>query len=152
MTDVEAESFLIRTFEEIPEFNQEPNPILTKSIKNGKTIITNINYENRAFTRPDNGYWFRLSFLPVKQNEAGIGMSSCNRFRGILQVDIVVPKDSGTTARNARYNAIFKAFSRGFITNGIRILSVGRSSARSCGDYCSLPISIAYEAYFPKRS
>jgi hypothetical protein len=140
MTDTQVENFLIATFEGIG------SPLLTSTTVDSKTTYTNICYENRAFNRPTDNYWFGLHFIPTLPYQQELGKYGKNRWHGIFQVDICVPKDSGTDAMNDRYNTIVNAFPRGYITDGIRILKVGRSSARSTDDFCFTPVSISWQA------
>lgn len=140
MTDTEVETFLINHFE------TECASLLTSKIVNSKTVYTNVSFQNKSFTRPSDGYWFELIFLPTTPYQQELGHDGGNRWNGILQVNICIPQNTGTAAANARYNKIYSAFPRGFITNGIRILSVAHTSARAVDDYCSMSVSIAWQA------
>lgn len=140
MTETEVQKVLLSIFNGIGE------PLLTLAEENGKTVITNVSYPNKAFTRPKNGYWFEIYFLSDMPFQSSLGSSGWNRWKGIMQVNICVPKDSGTDALDARYNKIYRVFKRGYIAKRIRILSVGRTSARTSEDYCSQSVSISWEA------
>lgn len=140
MTETTVEKFLIETFESIGE------PLLTYKLKDGIKVITNVSYPNKAFTRPEKNYWFEIHFLPTMPYQQELGQTGKNRWNGILQIDICVPKNTGTDALNARFNKIYETFKRGYITNGLRIISVGRTSARTAEDYCFQSVSIAWQA------
>lgn len=140
MTDTEVESILISTFETIG------SPFLTSITTNGTTKYTNVAYENKSFTRPNNGYWFELHFIPSAPYQQELGKTGKNRWYGIFQINICVPKNVGTTSMQSRFNKIFSVFPRGFLSNGINIKSVARTSARTEDDYMFLPVSIAWQA------
>lgn len=140
MTDTTVEEFLITQFETIG------TPLLTSKITNGKTTYTNVAYENKSFTRPSDNYWFELFFIPSRPYQQELGQSGRNRWQGVFQINICVPKNVGKTSINARFNSIVNAFPRGYITDGIRITSAGRTSARTADDYCFQPVSVYWEA------
>lgn len=140
MTDAVVQDFFIETFEGLGK------PLLTSIQKDGKTEYTNISYPNRPFSKPENNYWFELFFLSTMPFQQELGQTGRNRWQGIFQVNICVPKDVGTKALNARFEKIAETFKRGYIADGIRILSVGRTAPHSFDDYYSQPINISYEA------
>lgn len=139
MTDTELKEYMIERFKE------KMADFLTTETKNDTTVYTNLFLENETRERPDDGYWYQISFLGVTPEPEALGMYSRNRWENIMQIDVCVPLNIGVSALNASYDAIFKAFPNRYIEKGIRIKSVSRSSARQSEDYCSISISILWE-------
>ena len=140
MTDISIREYLIERFKE------KMSDFLTTKVENDKTVYTNLFLENNTEERPLDGYWYQVSFLPVAPVPEALGMHSRNRWLSIMQVDVCVPLNVGVSALDASYEAIFNAFPNRYIEHGIRIKSVSRSSARQTEDYCSISVSIQWEA------
>ena len=140
MTDSAVKEFLINRFKE------KMADFLTIETENDKNKYTNLFLENETVERPEDGYWYQVSFMPTPPVPESLGMYSRNRWVSVMQIDICVPLNIGVSAMEASYEAIFKAFPNRCIENGIRIKSVSRSSARQSGDYCSMAVSVLWEA------
>lgn len=140
MTDTSIKEYLIDRFKE------KMADFLTTKDKNGIKKYTNLFLENETDERPDDGYWYQISFLGVTPVPESLGMFARNRWDSVMQIDICVPLNIGTSALEASYEAIFNSFPCRYIENGIRIKSVSRSSARQSEDYCSISVSIQWEA------
>lgn len=143
MTDTYAEEILITHFKKIE--------ILTKvetTDFEGNTIYEypEIALPNESFERPDDGYWYELHPIPAKSMDIELGTKARSRWIGILQVNICVPKNSGSTPLNERYDEIAKHFRRGLVIDGVRIISSDRTSAMDDGDYYVMPVSIVWQA------
>lgn len=112
---------------------------------------------NMAFERPDDLYWLDFFFLPNTPYQQEIGWGARNRWTGIMQINICVPKDDtlstednvfGNSAMDLCYEDIAKVFKRGTIFNGIRIAKTCRetSAMQVYDDFVCLPVSIYWQA------
>lgn len=83
----------------------------------------NVALENAKFTPPADRYW-RIFFLPGVPRAAAIGSDAPNRHVGLLQIDIMDPKDKqdGATAQEA--DRIAAAYKRGTVLthNGVSVV------------------------------
>ncbi|MBQ0112963.1 MAG: hypothetical protein KBT03_07525 [Bacteroidales bacterium] len=122
--------------------DEEGNPILSE----GEPIVEypEVALENEAFVRPDDGYWYEVSVIPSAPQQIELGTEARSRWYGILQVNICVPKDSGTRAMNERFDAIAKHFRSGLILEGVRIVKTYRTSAVDDGDFLVLPVTVEW--------
>lgn len=147
MTDVEVEEFLIDKFKEIGA------PVITPPVKDekGNEIFPNLNLENQSFKRPSNLYWFNLWFVPTLPMDSVSLCANGKFWTGIFQVDICVPKNTGTRAMYNRFKLIQKKFKTGFISPGIRIVSVGRGPIQDADDYTVLPVSIVWQGFLKEK-
>ena len=121
---------------------------------------SDINYEFEDFSRPDpqvTGCWYELHFLPATPYMAEIFKNAMNRWTGIFQINVCVPKTIRTYYPNLgvqdfvdnAYNSIAEVMKRGVIKDRVHITGVGRTSAIDNGDYYSVPISVSWYANLP---
>ena len=121
---------------------------------------SDINYEFEDFHRPDptvTGCWYELHFLPATPYMAEIFKKTMNRWTGIFQINVCVPKTIRTYYPNLgvqdfvdnAYNSIAEVMKRGVIKDRVHITGVGRTSAIDNGDYYSVPISVSWYANLP---
>ena len=120
-------------------------------------------HPNMAFERPDDLYWLDFFFLPNAPVQQELGTGGRNRWSGIVQINICVPKDEhsseeseetedddtyGTSAMDNCYNDIARVFRRGVIFKGIRINKTYRttSAMQVYDDFCSVPVTIEWVA------
>jgi hypothetical protein len=122
-------------------------------------------HPNVSFERPDDLYWLDFFFLSNEPYQQELGTGGRNRWTGILQINICVPKDEfqlpnddeedddesvtfGTSAMDTCYNDIAKVFRRGTIFNGIRISRTYRttSAMQVYDDFCCMPVTIEWQA------
>lgn len=120
-------------------------------------------HPNIAFKRPDDLYWLDFFFLPNVPFQQELGTTGRNRWKGILQINICVPKnemtveddvdsdeddDFGTSAMDICYNDIARVFKRGVIFDGIRIHKTYRntSALQVYDDFCCLPVTIEWQS------
>lgn len=116
-----------------------------------------INYEFESFTRPSNGCWYELHFLPAQPYMAEIFKNAMNRWQGIFQINICVLKTIRTITPNMgvqdyvniAYDSIAEVMKRGVIKDRVHITGIGKSSAIDNGDYYSVPISVSWYANLP---
>lgn len=143
MTDVDVEIFFIDKFKELGE------PLITppKKDSNGQEFYPNLNLENQAFKRPENLYWFNLWFVPSLPMDSVSLNANGKMWTGVFQMDICVPKNTGTKAAYNRFRAIQKHFKTGFIAPGIRVVSLGRGPLMDAEDYVQLPVSLVWQAF-----
>ena len=104
-------------------------------------------YENRAFSKPGpDGPWAALFLLPDKPRPVTLGPHGEDEHRGILQVDLHYPLNSGTAGINAKYNELASWFTAGrrFIHNGtgVSVRSCGRGRGREDDGWWTVPVSI----------
>ena len=142
MTDASVETYIIEKFKELDGL--EKNNIGTEEAPNYE--YPTVAFPNVAFTKPEDGYWYELHFIPAIPIQIELGTQARSRWMGILQVNVCVPKNSGTTPLNDRYENIAKLFRSGLIFNGIRIIRTYRTSALDDGDYYVMPVSIEWQA------
>jgi hypothetical protein len=120
-------------------------------------------HPNISFERPDDLYWLDFFFLPGTPYQQEIGNWGRNRWTGILQINICVPKNEmtveddvdsdeddtfGTSAMDTCFNDIAKVFRRGVTFDGIRIHKTYRntSAMQVYDDFCCLPVTIEWQA------
>lgn len=135
MTDVYAEEVLTEKFKELKSLT------VTESGE-----YPEVSFPNKNFTRPEDGYWYELWFAPARATQIELGSEARSRWVGILQINICVPKDSGTQAANSRYEAIASHFRTGSYIKGVRIINTQRTSAFENGDYYVMPVTVSYWA------
>lgn len=137
MTDVYVENVLKERFKQIGE------PFIKYDEQNK---ITNISFPNESFVRPSDGQWMEFWFVPPEPFQKELFREARNRYVGLVQINIVVPTDSGTEAVDARYEIIAKNFRRGDIYEGVRIAKTYRTPAAIDGDFYIMPVTIVWEA------
>lgn len=87
-----------------------------------------------------------LFLLPDKPRPVTLGPHGEDEHRGILQVDLHYPLNSGTAGINAKYNELASWFTAGrrFIHNGtgVSVRSCGRGRGREDDGWWTVPVSI----------
>lgn len=164
MTDTYAEELLINKFlkleglVKIPktEFEQDegdnseeqdsPKNEFNNEEENKEYFYPEVALPNESFIRPEDGYWYEIYLIPAIPNQIELGSEARSRWTGIMQINICVPKDSGTKALNARYDAIASLFRSGLYIEGVRIVRTYRTSALDDGDFTVLPVSVEWWA------
>lgn len=143
MTDTYAEEILIEKFKTMDGLQTE----ISKD-GNGDNILyyPEIAFPNKAFERPDDGYWYELYFLPAEPVQIELGSTARSRWSGVMQINICVPKNDGIVPLNSRYNKVASLFRSGSIIDGVRIRRTYRTSALDDGDYYALPVSVEWQA------
>ena len=94
-------------------------------------------YENWAFSKPGpDEPWAALFLLPDKPRPVTLGPHGEDEHRGILQVDLHYPLNSGTAGINAKYNELASWFTAGrrFIHNGTGVRQGARARRRRLVD------------------
>lgn len=128
----------------------DPQPTSQEELDQGEYFIISdyptVAFPNEVFTKPDDGYWYELYFIPAEPLQIELGTEARSRWTGILQINICVPKDSGTKPINERYNNIEKLYRRGLILDGLRIMRTYRTSAYDDGDYYVMPVTVEWQA------
>ena len=144
MTDTYAEELLINKFLELDGLTK--TAISDDDSDSVEYYYPEVALPNEAFTRPEDGYWYEIFLLPTMPNQIELGTEGRSRWTGIMQINICVPKDSGTRSLNARYDAIADLFRSGLYINGIRIIRTYRTSALYDDDFTVLPVSVEWWA------
>lgn len=112
---------------------------------------------NKTFERPADLYWLDFKFLANPPFQQELGTGGRNRWQGIMQINICVPRDDASgdvsndfedSAMDICYQNIAKVFRRGVIFNGIRIIKCCRntSAMQFYDDFCLLPVSIYWQS------
>jgi len=131
----------------------EPQPTTQEEIDEGEYFIVSypeVAFPNKAFERPDDGYWYELFFLPSVPVQKEMGKDGRSLWVGVLQINVCVPKNVGIKALNDRYDNIAQLYrSSGFI-DGVRIVRTYRTSALDDGDFYVLPVSVEWQAYLER--
>lgn len=115
---------------------------------------SDINYEYEPFTRPKNGCWYELHFIPAQPEMAELGRNAMNEWKGIFQINICVLKSIKTITPDYgvkeyvdnAYVSIAEVMKRGVIKDRVHITGVGISSAIDNDDYYSVPVSVSWYA------
>ena len=142
MTDSYAENLLIEKFKELDGLEV----VNVGTEEEPDFEYPEVAFPNQVFTRPSDGYWYELFFIPAQPVQIELGTTARSRWIGILQVNVCVPKNSGTVPLNDRYDNIAKLFRSGLVFEGIRIVRTYRTSALDDGDYYVLPVTIEWQA------
>lgn len=132
MTDSKIEKLMINKFKELK----------------GLTILEDgtfpeVAFPYQSFNRPTDGYWYELFYIPGEPEQIEFGGIGRNRWVGILQVNVVVPKESGLEPALARYDSIEELYPSGSYIENIRVIKTYRSSAYEDGDYYVLPVTVS---------
>ena len=156
MTDTFIEKQVIKRFLAINEKSKH-KPIfrledMVTFDRNGEVILDennepivhkkNIQLQNQMLERDGLEIWFETFYLPAGSLQKELGTTGRNRWTGIFQINICIPKDSGTYDVLDVYDRIARHFRRGDIFNGIRVTKTERTSARMFDDFYSMPVSI----------
>ena len=161
MTQSYVNDVLIKLFESAKLVDKDGNLILDKEgnpitlftpDKNGK--FTDINYEFEDFTKPENGVWYSIHFLPVMPSQVELGKDGMNEWTGIFQIDVNVTKSVRTLTPKMgvkdyfdnAYAAIAEVMKRGVIKDRVHITGIGRTPAYDAWDYYTMPISVSWYA------
>ena len=89
-------------------------------------------YENWAFSKPGpDEPWAALFLLPDKPRPVTLGPHGEDEHRGILQVDLHYPLNSGTAGRRFIHNG-----------TGVSVRSCGRGRGREDDGWWTVPVSI----------
>lgn len=104
-------------------------------------------YENRAFSKPSpDGPWAALFLLPDKPRPVTLGPQGEDEHRGILQVDLHYPLNSGTAGVNAKCNELAAWFAAGrrFVHKGtwVSVRSCGKGRGREVDGWWTVSVSI----------
>lgn len=142
MTDATVETLLIEKFKELDGLEKTN----TGTDENPVYEYPTVAFPNVTFTKPDDGYWYELFFIPAQPVVIELGTEARSRWVGILQINVCVPKNTGTTPLNDRYDNIAKLFKSGLYFDGIRISRTYRTSALDDGDYYVMPVSVEWQA------
>jgi len=80
-------------------------------------------YRNTKYTPVEGTSYIEEYILPNVPTQDGIGTQARNRYRGILQLTVVTPEDTGKADFNTLYNTLGSYFKRGVpvIHNGTTI-------------------------------
>ena len=73
----------------------------------------NVAWENVDFVPETGTPFLRSSFLSAAPARASLGPSGVDRHRGVYQIEVAQPRDSGTGAAMAKVDAIIAHFPRG---------------------------------------
>lgn len=142
MTDAIVEEILTEKFKELEGLEK----VNIGTEKEPEWEYPTVAFPNIAFERPEDGYWYELFFIPAQPMQIELGSEARSRWVGIMQINVCVPKNSGTTPINARYENIAKLFRSGLIIDGIRIVQTYRTSALDDGDYYVMPVTVSWWA------
>lgn len=132
--------------EEVIENSPNKDKNKDEDTKEIEYFYPEVAFPNEAFTRPEDGYWYEISMIPAVPNQIELGTTARSRWTGIMQINICVPKDSGTKAMNARFNAIAALFRSGLYIEGVRVVRTYRTSALDDGDFTVMPVSVEWWA------
>ena len=140
MTETYVEDILIQKFLSLG------SPWIKTEIKDNVEVVKNVAIPNENFTRPADGNWFEIDFLTNPPTTQELGVNARTRWRGIMQIAICVPKNTGRDALNARYNKIHDLYMKRNIFNGIRVNRVFKTSALDAGDYYVVIASVEWQS------
>ncbi len=112
----------------------------------------NTQFENVMFLPPTNGTpWAALYFVPSQPTVATLGNGGTDRIDGFFQIDLNYSLNKGTSAANAKADAIRNAFTAGnrFTYSGQEVIcsSCGRSQGRNVNGFYRVTITAFFYAY-----
>lgn len=142
MTDARIENLIIEKFKELDGLEK----VNIGTREEPEWEYPTVAFPNVTFTKPDDGYWYELFFIPARPVVIELGSEARSRWVGILQINVCVPKNTGTIPLNDRYDNIAKLFRSGLFFDGIRINRTYRTSALDDGDYYVMPVSVEWQA------
>lgn len=142
MTDAAVERILIEKFKELDGLEKRNTGTETEPVYE----YPEVSFPNMAFKRPDDGYWYELFFIPARPVQIELGTEARSRWVGILQVNVCVPRNSGTEPLLDRYDGIASLFRSGLVLDGVRVVRTYRTSAQDDGDYYVMSVSIEWQA------
>lgn len=140
MTETYVEDILLQKFLSLGK------PFIKTEEVNGEEIIKNVALPNENFTRPADGNWFEIDFITNPPTTKELGVDARTRWRGVMQIAICVPKNTGRDALNARYNKIHDLYMKENQFNGIRVIRVFKTSALDAGDYYIVLASVEWQS------
>lgn len=135
MTDTYAEEILVEKFKSLEGL----------TVKEDGTY-PEVAFPNENFTRPEDGYWYELYFVPGQPIQKELGTEGRNRWIGVMMINVCTPKNEGIKPANARFDSIAKLYKQGLNIDGVRITRTYRTSAFEDGDYYVLPVTVEYWA------
>ncbi len=144
MTDSYVEETLIEKFKELEGL------IIDEEATTDYGRYPEVAFPNRPFIRPEDGYWYELSFTPSVPVQKELGTGGRSLWVGIMQVNICVPKNAGIEAINDRYDNVAELYKSSSFIDGIRIYRTYRTSALDDDDFYVMPVSIEWQAYLDR--
>lgn len=111
-----------------------------------------IAWPNLSFTKPADGKYLRVSFIPNTADRIFIGSTDPHRFLGMLQVDVMWPLGQGQTEPLERAGAVAEHFPADLrlTSDGVAVRvrkhpDVGPLLVEDAG--VMVPVTIEYEAW-----
>ena len=99
-----------------------------------------------GFTPTDEPYLMG-SFIPAETNDVGLAAGSANSYSGIYQVDVRIPKGTGTAVSRTMVDNLLTEFSRGSIYSGVITEKSWASGSFDVDEsWYSVPVSIRYRS------
>ena len=76
-------------------------------------------FANERFVPPnDERAWFEIDFIPGEPTPAGLGTEAQNRWVGLMQITICIPKGVGNGEAVTIYEMLATTFARGVVVDG----------------------------------
>lgn len=124
---------------------------LITAYKNGGFFSdANTRWENSTFTPPNATPWAAVSYIPAQPDVATLGDDGEDEVRGIFQIDLNYPVNSGTQASEQKADSIAQLFKAGerFTYSGQQVVirSCGRSASYVADSWWRTNISVSFYA------
>lgn len=71
-----------------------------------------VKYQNSLFKQPSGTPWVAISLLSLDSRQASIGTNPVDRYTGEIQVDILVPEDTGAAISSQIADSVSAIFKR----------------------------------------
>jgi Bacteriophage related domain of unknown function len=110
-----------------------------------------IAWPNLAFNPPDDGRWLRATMMPVSVDAFSI--NETNEHRGMLQVDVFAPLDSGLTTATTIAGLVRQHFRRGDLLRSgdaaVEILRAYPGPDIRANNRLMIPVTINWRCFAP---
>lgn len=124
------------------------NHFKTLNTFSGITFLTsdNVKYPNEKFKEPENKRWFEVHFLPDAPSGIAMGFNELERYRGVLQIDVVTPFDSGESEADTKFQWIAKLFAVGTSIGDVLVDKVYKAKTVEEGKCYRTIVRIEFDA------
>lgn len=111
----------------------------------------NTAWENTAFTTSTNDPWCQVNFLPSEPDVVTLGPDGFNEQRGVFQISLFYPSNTGSGPAKAKADEIITAFPTGrkmtYSGQDVVIRKSGCSSGEQYRGHYRLYVSIYFYAH-----
>lgn len=117
------------------------------------SLASATSWPNRLF-KPSGGLWIGVSYLPTNPTPVSLGDNGEDELRGLVQLDVNVPTDTGEAAQLMALASLEEVFIPGVVfkynSQSVKVLSAARSSGRLVGNDWRVSLSIYFSARYQR--